>query len=136
MKGETVSADVFDVIVKLYCVRWEDRSIEVVRSLLVDSLRISIVAHNFGVSTQHANVLRGRFKKYLADYRSRNALKMDAEAFMNAVAPDQNTALDAYRDEIKKLLDHGYSNNQILHFLQTNNVTVTEDQIQQLRGNL
>ncbi|CAH0356002.1 hypothetical protein [Aquabacterium sp. CECT 9606] len=132
MSSDAVTAEEFDRIARLHCRRWEARSLDVVRALLVDQRRISEVAEAFGMKPQQANVLRTRF---LDRMKSKGAVKLPAEQFMQSVNPAaQASVLDPFKDDIKQLVKRGYSEAQITEFLNVNDVQVSDTELTTFLG--
>lgn len=110
------------------CKRWEPRSLNVVRALLVDGIAPSIVAQAFDVTPQHAGVLRRRFEARALEVGKK---KVSAEDFMQAVKPEGDATLEPFRRELQKLRTNGYSNEQLRLYLVENGIDTTESKIEQ-----
>lgn len=98
--------------------QWSERSIGLVRALLVDGRPLSESAAAFGFTPQNANTLRTRFiakakKRLLAD-------------FITTQLPSSILALRERDDEIRTLQAKGYSIEQILSYLAAAGVVVSE----------
>lgn len=131
MAGETVSAKEFDRVKRLHCRRWEARSLDAVRALLVDRKRISDVAEQFGMKPQQVNVLRARFFERM---RREAAVKLPASQFMGTVAPANSSVLEPFKADIKQLVKRGYSTAQIADFLRANDIKVPARELNDLVG--
>ena len=133
MSGDvTFSDDEFSRLVALHCPRWEARSTDIVRALLVHSKTVASVVDEFGVKPQHARVLRTRF---LERVTKTGSVKLPAEQFMQNVKPAL-PGLEPFRIEIGKLTRHGYAFEQITDFLRANDVQFTDDERKDfLKGN-
>lgn len=131
MSSDAVSAEDFDRVARLHFRRWGERSLNVVRALLVDSRRITDVAEEFGMKPQQANVLRSRF---LDRMKSKGVVKLPAEQFMQSVTPARASVLDPFRNDIKQLCKRGYSETQIADFLRANDVTVPAAELTNFLG--
>ena len=123
MPNNALSAETFERFARLHCRRWEARSLEVVRALLVESKRVTDVASQFGMKPQQAVVLRTRF---LDRMREKGAVKVPATEFMQSVMPPNASPLDPFRDDLKQLVEHRYSVEQIKEYLQRNDLQVSE----------
>lgn len=121
MTTDAVTAEEFDRIAELHCRRWSEQSIQIVRSLLVEEKRISVVAEEFRVKPQQANVLRSRF---LERMRREAVIKLPAEEYMQRVTPANSTVFDPFKKDIKQLIKRGYTESQIADFLRANDVKV------------
>lgn len=101
-----------------------DKSLAIARALLVEREPVAIVAERYGVSPQHANVVRTRFLKRADDVRLRG--------YMSRVAP-AGEALElellAHASQIQQLNEKGYSPGQIADFLDSLGVTATVQEI-------
>lgn len=124
-----VSPEVFDHVAAQHCAGWEERSLNAVRSLLVDRKRLKDVAKEFGMTPQHANTIRRRFLNYVAKAA---IVKVPAEEFM-AQEPPANakviSPLELFRSELRRLLTCGYSDEQIGDYLRANDVQVSADEL-------
>ncbi len=129
--SNAVSAEDFDHIAKLHCRRWEDRSLDVVRAILVDLMTVTDAAEKFGMTRQQANVLRTRFIERM---EKAAAVKLPAEQFMRKVLPANAVSLDTFKDDIRQLVKRGYSKEQIAEFLRANDVRVSERELSTFLG--
>jgi hypothetical protein len=126
----TYSDDEFSRLVALHCPRWEARSTDIVRALLVNSKTVATVANDFGIKPQHARELRKRFLERVT------IRKLPAEQFMQNVKPAALPGLEPFKVEIGKLARHGYAFEQIADFLRANDVQFTDDELKDfLKGN-
>ena len=116
----------FERVAQLYCRRWEKRSLNVVRSLLVDKVRLSEVAEKYEMKPQQANVLRSRFVECM---RRASAVKMSAENFMHSVPPEGTSVLEPFKTDIKQLITNGYSETQISEYLKANGVNAPAEEL-------
>lgn len=121
MHNDVISLDDFNRIAQIHCQRWEPRSLEVVRALLVAGEKLSIIANKFHMKPQQANVLRTRF---LERMRREAIVKLPAQEFMQSVTPN-SPILEPFKNDIKQLLKGGYSETQIIDFLHANDVKIT-----------
>lgn len=131
MANDAVKAEDFDRVATLHCGRWEARSLQVARALLVDSRRLSDVADQFGMKPQQANVLRNRFIERM---RQKAVVKVPAEQYMLSVTPSNMSVLEPFRTDLKQLLTHGYSEAQIEEFLRANDVKVPMKELSKFLG--
>jgi len=121
----------FERVAALYCRRWEKRSIDAMRALLVDKVRLSEVAEKYEMKPQQAIVLRTRFNEYMLRAAT---VKMSAENFMHSVPPESASIFEPFKTDIKKLIAKKYSETQISEYLKANGVSVPmEDLISYLR---
>jgi predicted DNA-binding protein YlxM (UPF0122 family) len=122
-----LSLDEFNETEEL-CERWSEKSLQIAKELLVDGLSLSVVAEKNNVSSQHANVLRTRF---LDKYEKRRL-----NVFMEREKPEFiDKALDHYKSDIKTLHDSGYTNKQIVTFLEEQEIEITEESLTEyMRG--
>lgn len=125
-----IDGDVFKRVADLHCRRWAARSLDAVRALLVGGERPSEIAERLDMKPQQVVELRRRFLELL---KRDVAVKVPATRFMQTVPPDRE-ALELFRNEIKILVQNGYTEEQIRDFLHTNNVDVTADQIKTFLG--
>lgn len=130
----TFSADEFDRLAELHCPRWEARSIDIVRALLVDAdSTVKSVADKFGCKPQQVRVLQ---KRFLERVGTNGNVKVPAEQFMKTVKPATQEGLEPFRADIGKLTRHGYAFEQIAEFLRANDVQFTDDELNHfLKGN-
>lgn len=116
--ADVVEASEFDRIAQRHCRRWADKSIAITRAVLVDQRRPYKVAEEFGITQGHVQVLLSRFRRYM----QRDALqKVPAEEFMRQVVPPLERAA-LLRSDVKRLVQHGYTDGQIADFLRANDV--------------
>lgn len=110
--------------------RLSDKSLAIARAILVEHEPVASVAERYGVSPQHANVVRTRFQKRADDVRLRG--------FMSNVTPAGLTVeleLREHASQIQQLNEKGYSAGQIADFLDSLGVTATVQEIKQfLKG--
>lgn len=100
------------------CSRWSERSLGVVRALLVDGVPLSEVAAAHDMSPQQASVLRARFVS-----KSDNAEPARVEAFMQREKPKlATTALEPFSGDMQTLRDKGYTIEQVVAYLKENGV--------------
>jgi hypothetical protein len=116
----------FDHAAALFCSRWETRSRDVVRALVVDREPLSSAASRFGMTSQQANVLRQRF---LHNIRRAAVLKVPAEQFMRKVAPSGASVLELFKKDLKQLVNGGYTQAQIEEFLRANDVDIPAEEL-------
>ncbi len=126
MNSEALSAQEFDRIAERHCKRWSKRSLDAVRSLIVDGKRLIDVAVAYKMTSQQANVLRQRF---LDRVQKDAQIKVPAVEFMQSVSPASEQPLDAFRNEIRQLVKHGYSCEQIHDYLSQNDIQVDRDEL-------
>lgn len=131
MANDAVPAEDFDRVALLHCGRWEARSLQVARALLVDLKRLSDVAEEFGMKPQQANVLRNRF---LERMRQKAVVKVPAEKYMQSVTPSNTSVLEPFRTDLKQLVTHGYSEAQIEEFLRANDVKISSKELSKFLG--
>lgn len=131
MTGDAVTATEFDRVKLLHCRRWEARSLEAVRALLVDQKRLKDVATDYGMKPQNVNTLRRRF---LAKMEKAKAVKLPTSEFMAAVAPEGVSVLEPFASDIKQLVNHGYSQAQVSEFLRANEVNFTDSELSKFLG--
>lgn len=97
--------------------RWSERSLGVVRALLVDGLSLpdAVAAVTPEMSVKQARVLRDRFNAKAESQR--------LEEFMQREKPKlATTALEPYSSEVRTLRDKGYTIEQIVAFFKANGV--------------
>jgi hypothetical protein len=121
-----ITAEEFDRAAALHCSRWEARSRDVVRALVVDRESLSTVAARFGMKPQQANVLRRRF---LDSVRRAAVIKMPAEQFMRQVTPSSIALLNLLKKDLKQLVHGGYSAAQIEAFLRANELDIPTEEL-------
>jgi hypothetical protein len=121
-----MTGDEFDHATALFCSRWEARSCDVVRALVVDCEPLSSVASRYGMTPQQANVLRRRF---LHNVRRAAVLKVPAEQFMRKVAPSGTSVLQLLKKDLKQLVNGGYTQAQIEEFLRANDVDISAEEL-------
>lgn len=98
--------------------KWSERSLAVVKALLVNDVPLSEVATAHTMSPQQANVIRTRF---LA-----KAEKLRMEDFMRNETPKLSvSALAPYSGQIKTLRDKGYTIQQVVSFLKESGVSTS-----------
>jgi hypothetical protein len=131
MANDAVPAEDFDRVATLHCKRWEARSLKVARALLVEGKRVTDVAEEFGMKSQQAIVLRTRF---LERMRQKAVVKVPAETFMQSVTPSNTSVLEPFRNDLKQLTMHGYSEAQLVEFLRTNDVEVSQEELSTFLG--
>jgi hypothetical protein len=118
---------------KAQCHRWAPRSLEAMHALLVDGQRPSVVATLFNMTPQQVNTLRIRF---LEKMKRATPVKVPAEQFMKTVAPAMPVTLATFTADLVRLHKNGYSDQQLVDFLQANDVQATTRQVSKLlRGN-
>lgn len=127
--GRTMKAEAFDAFAHESCSRWSDKNITIVKALVVDSLPLNEVAKKHQVTTNYANALRWRFLDRLED--------AELAAFTSKEAPNRKeVVLTKYARAIKKLHEQGYTAKQIIEYLSTQGLSVTEADVEQLlQGN-
>jgi hypothetical protein len=123
-----ITAEEFERAAALYCSRWEARSRDVVRALVVDRESLSAVAARFGMKPQQANVLRRRF---LDSVRRAAVIKMPAAQFMRRVTPSSTAVLDLLKKDLKQLVHGGYTAAQIEDFLRANEINIPTEELTQ-----
>jgi len=108
-----MSAAQFDLVASR-C-RWSERSLALVRDVLVDGMALSAAAQTREMSINHARVLLGRFMT--------KATNLRLEAFMQREKPKLAVAaLEPYSNEIRTLQGNGYTVEQIVTFFKENGV--------------
>lgn len=112
-----MGADEFERVAAT-CKRWEARSIQIVRELLVDGNNLSMVAEKHAVTMQHASVLRRRFN-------DKAAINNSAADFMKQVKPAGIEIFKPFKQELNKLKHAGYTVDQMLQFLELNGLKTT-----------
>src|SRR5437868_6746835 len=117
MRDQRLPADEFDRVAGQQCGRWESRSLEAARAVLVDGQRPAEVASRLGMSPQHVYVLRKRFLGFVA-------VKVPAKVYMEAVPPDWAVVLSRFEAHVRSLMKSGYSPTQIADYLRANDVEV------------
>lgn len=121
-----ITAEEFDRAAALHCWRWEARSRDVVRALIVDRESLSSVACRFGMTPQQANVLRRRFLHYV---RRAAVIKIPAEQYIRQVAPSSKSILDLLKKDLKQLINGGYTEAQIEKFLRVNDLYIPTEEL-------
>lgn len=114
-----LSAEEFEKVAQT-CSRWSARSLDVARALLVDGVKLSVVAAKQEMKPQQASVIRSRFqdRATLAGLK-----KVSASEFMANESPQTDAALAAFKTELLKLSRANYSTEQMLLYLAQNNFT-------------
>jgi len=112
-----MGADEFERVAAT-CKRWESRSIQIVRELLVDGIPLSLVAEKYKVTMQHASVLRRRFN-------DKAAVNNSAADFMKKVKPAGMEIFKPFKQELNKLKHAGYTVDQMLQYLELNGLKTT-----------
>lgn len=98
--------------------KWSERSLCVVKALIVDDVPLSEVASAHSISPQHATVIRARF---LA-----KAEKLRVEDFMRREKPKlAHSSLEPYSAQMQTLRDKGYTVDQIVVYLKENGVSTS-----------
>lgn len=98
--------------------RWSPKSLDVVRSVLVDGISLGKVAKTNSMSPQQVNVIRKRFLEKVEKDR--------IESFMSREKPENKTVnLNPYMKEIKMLSDKGYTSKQIVLYLKEQGLVTT-----------
>ena len=92
------------------CSKWSERSLGVVRALLVEGVPLSDAAAAHAMSRQQANIVRNRFMA--------KAEKQRIDAFMAREKPKlATTVLEPFGQDMRTLRDKGYTIRQIVAFL-------------------
>lgn len=107
------------------CTRWEPRSLEAVRMLLVDGATMATVAKAQDMSIQQVSVLRKRFMAKLPEYR--------LSAFTKRVPPkgkpSKQSELQKKGAELEVLEASGYTHSQMVEYLAEHNIKATAAEI-------
>jgi len=109
--------------------RWSERSLAVVRDVLVDGVALSIAAQAHDMSTNQARVLLARFTTKVTNLR--------LETFMQRERPKLAvTTLEPYSNEVRTLRDKGYTVEQIVTFFKENGVSTSMGVVRKFLRNL
>ena len=104
--------------------RWYERSLGVVRAILVDGVPLADAAAAHDMSTKQARVLVSRFNAKAEGLRTEAI-----QAFMRRETPKHaNTALEAHEpfsNEVRTLRDKGYTIEQIVAFFKENAISTS-----------
>lgn len=101
--------------------RWSQRSLAVVRAVLVDGVSIASAAATQDMSEKQARVLRARFLDKAEKHR-----KQRLTNFMSKEPPKlATTPLDAYASDVRELRKSGYTIAQIVTYFQNNGVATS-----------
>lgn len=98
--------------------QWSERTLEVVRALLVDGRQLAEVAAAFQIKPQSAHTLRSRFLKRVEKDRLAD--------FISGQPPSSVLPLRERDSEIRTLEAKGYSIEQILSYLASSGTSVSE----------
>ena len=122
--ADKMAADEFDRVAKT-C-NWSTRSLNVVRSILVDGNKPVDVAREQDppMTYQQVYVLK---KRFLDKALAINNKKITAQDFMRTVKPNTEIALEPFRRELQQLLKNGYSNDQLLLYLLKNGIDTSPE---------
>jgi len=109
--------------------RWSERSLAVVRDVLVDGVALSIAAQVRDMSTNQARVLLTRF--------TAKATNLRLETFMRREKPKLAvTTLEPYSNEVRTLRDKGYTVEQIVTFFKENGISTSLGVVRKFLRNL
>lgn len=104
--------------------RWYERSLTVVRAILVDGVPLADAAAAHDMSPKQARVLLGRFNDKAEQVRVN-----ELEEFMRQEAPRHASAtfeaLEPFTKEVRTLRDSGYTVEQIVTFFKHKNITTS-----------
>ncbi|QGG78941.1 hypothetical protein [Pseudomonas syringae] len=103
--------------------RWYERSLNVVRAILVDGVPLADAAAVHEMSTKQARVLLGRFNE-----KAERVRIAELESFMRQEAPRHAAtfeALEPFTDEVRTLHSNGYTVNQIVSFFEQKNINTS-----------
>lgn len=115
-----LTAGEFDEIVNTTCGRWSAESRQVVRCVLVQKESVAETAANIGLSTHRVNILLSKFAGKIREFR---LLK-----FKDQVPPEFQS-LEEYRQEIETLARDGYTEDQIVLYLEKNGCKTTAERL-------
>lgn len=124
--GQILSLEAFEQVASDLNLNWSERTLNVVRDLLVHDLKLSAVAEKYEMSAQQASVHRNRFQKAAKESAAK---KLSAEDFMRKNPPALASQLEPLKKELLKLSRAKYSPEQIVTYLRSNNVDATEDDV-------
>ncbi|MDP4573461.1 hypothetical protein Q8O96_30795 [Pseudomonas sp. LPH60] len=104
--------------------RWYERSLNVVRAILVDGVPLADAAAAHEMSPKQARVLLGRFNDKAEQVRV-----VELEEFMRQEAPRHGNAtfeaLEPFSKEVRTLRDNGYTVEQVVSFFKLKNITTS-----------
>jgi transposase-like protein len=124
MTVSQMGSELFDIVAS-ECKRWSERSLSVVRSLLVDGAPLSEVAAAHDMSSRQANVLLSRFLK-----------KAEQNKIALFMAQEPPNILVKHEADINTLDKRGYSAQQIRRFLEKQGVKVSVKRIKLFMVNM
>jgi hypothetical protein len=124
MTVSQMGSELFDIVAS-ECKRWSERSLSVVRSLLVDGAPLSEVAAAHDMSSRQANVIRSRFLK-----------KAEQNKIALFMAQEPPNILVKHEADINTLDKRGYSAQQIRRFLEKQGVKVSVKRIKLFMVNM
>ncbi len=113
--------------VSAHCGRWNPKSLDIARALIVEGRQLSDVAAEHDCSAAYANVIRSRF------YDKAQSVRL--ASFKQQINPDTLASLQPYRNDIEALNAEGYTVAQLVDYLAQNNVSVSADTVRKfLKG--
>lgn len=103
--------------------RWYERSLNVVRAILVDGVPLADAAAVHDMSIKQARVLLGRFNE-----KAERVRIAELESFMRQEAPRHAATFEAlvpFTDEVRTLHVNGYTVDQIVNFFGQKNINTS-----------